>query len=180
MSTEAPTPTPAAGPPASQGAGWKWIAGAAVVVALIAIAVAVVVLTRDDSTDTTTLGSQRVAATRDACRQWYGASRDAAGPMPPRGWCDDMAGWMTDQMTDGRMMGTTMWASPRAMVDACRSWAATSPTSATTATTATSAPALGWCDAMVGWMSQHMGTWSGSEDWDDHMDDGHWDGDMMR
>ena len=123
------------------------------------------------------MDSQRVAATQRACRQWLDDYSSSSGDTPEVGWCDDLTQWMDDQMATGNMMGPMMWDSPQAMIDACRQWTTTARGNGTTATSGPTT-ATGWCDQMVGWMSQHMGDWDDREDWDDHMDDGHWNGMM--
>lgn len=159
--------------------GWKWAAGVAAAVAVVAIAVAAFAIAGDDGNNGTSsqaLDSQRIAATRGACQQWLDDYSSSSGATPPQGWCNNMTGWMYDQMANGSMMGPMMWGNPQAMIDACRQWMTTAPTGDTTATTRPTA----WCDQMVRWMSQHMGNWDDWEDWDDHMDDGHWNGMMNR
>ena len=173
--------TPSA--PSSSARRWKWLAGAAALVAAVAIAVAAFAITGgNDGSDSQSHASQRIAATRNACQQWLDDSSTRTGATSDRGWCNGMADWMYDQIRNGTMGPQMMWGSPQAMIGACRQWMTSVPeTNATTTTSgagAGAAPATGWCDQMVGWMSRHMGDWDGYGDWDDHMDDGHWSGMM--
>lgn len=147
-----------------------WLVVAALVLALVVGVGIGVAVTDDDGGSTSVAGSQQVAAWRQACQQWadgYGTDR-ASGPGT--GWCHGMTDWMYDQMRDGTMGPMMMWGDPERMRDACRRWADTdaSGTSSTDAST--------WCDAMVTWMTDHIGNWG---DWDDDDWDGWMHGPMM-
>ena len=151
---------------------WKRTAILATLAAVVAVAALAFALTRDDGRSGTTdqaLVSQRIAATQSACQQWLGSSGSTPG-TPNTGWCGAMGAWMSGQMTNGHMTSGA-WASPQSMVDACRQWS----------TTATSTPSgadpTAWCQQMVTWMTQRMGGWNNSDDWDNHM--GGWGGGMM-
>jgi hypothetical protein len=118
---------------------------------------------------------QRVATSQGVCQQWLDDSPPSTGDVPDQRWCDDFGDWMFDQMSNGSM-GTMMWDSPQAMLQACLQWIATpsgNDTSATSGANATN----GWCNQMIAWMTQHMGNW---DEWDDHMNDGPWNTMMSR
>lgn len=165
--------TPSAAPPP-----WRKRVAVLAVVGLVVVAIAAFAVNRNTTGDaggTQALGAQRITATRTACEQWLARAGPATGSKPGPGWCSGMTGWMSDQMAAGHMEGTMMWNGPQSMGDACHQWTATTPAIAASATAA-SAP-TGDCDQMVAWMSQHMGQWSGSRDWDTHMGD--WGAGMM-
>lgn len=141
----------------------------AIVVAVVAaVTIGALVLTRDDDPAPANAG-QRIAVTQAACQQWLDGYSTGGTAVPPAGWCEDMGRWMSDQADRGSMMGSQMWGSPQAMIDSCQDWAGTTATGS----------AAQWCGQMATWMSQHMGGWDDSQDWDDHMGDGHWDNGMM-
>jgi hypothetical protein len=73
-----------------------------------------------------------------------------------------MVGWMTDQLSSGRMMGPMMFGNPSRMASVCQQWWSARGTASA------QDDGAAWCDQMVGWMSDHMG------EWNDHMGD--WDG----
>ena len=121
--------------------------------ALLAVGIAVIAVAGDDGDQTQTRAAQ-VAAAGQACQQWLDTMSPGTGPGAD--WCDSMAGWMSDNMAGGRVMGPMMWDSPPAMRDVCVQAmegreVAGSPTQ--------------WCDQMVGWISQQTGDW---DNWHDH------------
>lgn len=106
---------------------------------------------RDDTSFAQPSTAVQVANVNQACTNWMMSTPTAA--TGSANWCGDMAGWMNQQVTDGRMMGSMMWGDPDRMLTSCRSWV-----SANTA----GAPSWTWCDDMVTWMRQHMnGDWDG-------------------
>jgi hypothetical protein len=139
-----------------------------IVAVVAAVTIGALVLSGDDDPAPDDAG-QRIAATQAACQQWLQNYSTDGAAVPPAGWCEDMGRWMSDRAASGSMTGSMMWGNPQAMIDSCQDWADT----ATTGSTAQ------WCGQMATWMSQHMGTWDDSQDWDDHMGDGHWDDGMM-
>ena len=161
-----PTPSPARSPI------WTRAAITASLAAVVAIVAVVIAFTRDDGTGGATdqaLISQRIAATQSACQQWAGPTGPTA-LAPNAARCGAMGTWMYGQMANGHMMGGA-WASPQAMVDACRQW------SAAASSTVSDVDPTAWCQQMVTWMTQRMGAWNNSQDWDNHMDG--WGGGMM-
>jgi hypothetical protein len=139
---------------------WTGVAVIGVLGAIVAIAIVMFAI-NGDATGSPSLDARRIAATGTACDQWL-ASTPTAASMPGSSWCAGMAGWMSDQLTTGRMTGPRLWNSPQSMVDACSQWAAS---------------ASAQCGRMVTWMSQHMGAWDSWHDWDAHM--GSWGSGMM-
>jgi hypothetical protein len=161
--TDTTDTTPEAAPAPPPGAGrWKLIAGLAAGAAVLAVGITAFAVTRDDDNDPAqTAATQQIAAARQACQQWLDNGSASAGSGPGADWCDDMAGWMTDNMANGQMMrGPMMWDSPEAMRDVCTQAMGTGQT-------ANGDPAQ-WCDQMAGWMSQHMGDW---DNWDNYWND---------
>jgi len=151
-----PTPEPDAAPPLAR--RWKLGAGLAAGVAVLAAGIVAFALTRDGDQQAT--GAQQVDAARQACQQWFDSDSASSGNGPAGAWCDDMAGWMSDNMANGQMMsGPMMWDSPQAMRDVCVQAMGTGQAG-------TDDPAQ-WCDQMVAWMSQRMGNW---DDWHDYWD----------
>jgi hypothetical protein len=149
-------PEPDAAAPARR---WRLATGLAVAIAVLAAGVAAFAITRDDDQQRT--ATQQVAAARQACQQWLDSGNGPSGNGPGRAWCDDMAGWMTDNMPNGQMMmGPMMWASPEAMRDVCVQATGSGGTGIDDPTR--------WCDQMVGWMSDQMGDW---DHWDDYWGD---------
>jgi hypothetical protein len=153
--TTGTTPPPEPATTASPASRWKLITGFVAGAAVLAAGITAFAVTRDSDDDDRpqTAATQQIAAARQACQQWLDndTSSRAGGPGP--GWCDEMAGWMSDNMVNARMMGPMMWASADAMRDACAQ------------AMGTRRPADGtpqWSDQMVSWMSQHMGDWN---DW---------------
>ena len=151
------TPEPDAAPPLAR--RWKLAAGLAAGVAVLAVGIVVFAFTRDGDQQTT--GAQQVDAARRACQQWLDSDSASSGNAPGGAWCDDMAGWMSDNMANGQMMrGPMMWDSPQAMRDVC-----VQATGTGQAGIDDPAP---WCDQMVAWMSQRMGDW---DNWHAYWDD---------
>lgn len=91
------TPEPDAAATASR---WKLATGLAVAIAVLAAGVAAFAITRDDDQQST--ATQQVAAARQACQQWLDSGNGPPGNGLGGAWCDDMAGWMTDNMPNGQ------------------------------------------------------------------------------
>lgn len=168
MSTQTDTPADPGSPAPSRRRWSRWAVAGGVALVIVVVVVAGWVLTRDDDDANQADTSQRIAATQAACQQWLDSNSASGSSAPDAGWCGAMSSWMNDQVANGSMMGSMMWGSPQAMVNACQDWSTT-----------TGESSARWCDQMVTWMSQHMGTWDDGQDWDDHMGDGHWDNGMM-
>jgi hypothetical protein len=153
-----PTPDPAA--PAPPARRWKLIAVVAAAAGMLAVGIAVFTIARDEDGDQPqTAATQQMAAARQACQQWLDNDTISPGTGPGAGWCDDMAGWMSDNVANGQMMGPMMWDSPEAMRDRCVQAIGSGPP-------ANDNPSQ-WCDQMVTWMSQHTGNW---DNWHDYRD----------
>ena len=154
MTDTADAPEATAPEQAPRAPRWELLVGLAAVAVVLAVGVAAFAVTRDND-DRQQAATTQIAAARQACQQWLGDD-DTQGARPPADWCDDMASWMTDNTTKGRMTtgGTRMWDGPQAMRDVCTR-------AAGNGSSADDDPAQ-WCDQMVGWMSEHMGDWHDS------------------
>lgn len=164
---------PNANAPSPAPPSWRKRVGVPAVLGLVLVAIAAFAVNRNTTrgpSGAQTLRGQRIASTEAACEQWLASAGPATDARPASAWCAGMTGWMSDQMAAGHMAGTTMWNGPQSMRDACHQWTATAAAAAASAMT-------GRCDQMVAWMSQHMGQWNGSHDWDTHMGD--WGAGMM-
>lgn len=149
-------------PPARFTPRWWLVAALVAGAALLIAAVTAFAVGRGDDGSTAQSPSQQIAAIRESCQRWFDDEAVRHGG-PAAGWCREMAGWMADHMTNGRMMGggTMMWAaSPRALRDVC--------TRAMTTRGSARGEARRWCDRMVGWMSRHV---RDGDDWPDHWGD---------
>ena len=147
-----------------------WAVVGVIVAVVAAVTIGALVLTGGDDDPAPADAGQRIAATQSACQEWLDGDSTDGAAAPPTGWCEDMGRWLSDRAASGSMMGSMMWGSPEAMIENCQDWAATTQ----------GASASEWCGQMATWMSQHMDGWNDSQDWDDHMGDGHWDDGMMR
>jgi len=136
------------------------------VVAVVGLGVGIAVAAQQDSKAASPAlsSASQVVGVQQACRDWAGTTR--TGPNDQ--WCDDMAGWMTQQMASGSA-GTMMWGNPAAVAAMCQRWAqtnnATASTTSSDVTATTADPSASWCQEMAGWM---RGEW-GDDDWDSHM-----------
>jgi hypothetical protein len=157
MSIHAPDAPSAASETPRRRSWLPWLVAAAVALTFAGVLVGVLA-SRDDqpSTNDALLGAQQVASIRQACAQWQADNPGSAAPSAA--WCDDMAGWMTDRIANGPMMGSMMWSHPEQLVATCQrwmsssEWADNSPPDTST-----------WCGRMVDWMTRHIGNW---DDWD--------------
>lgn len=126
---------------------WAIAAG----VAALALTVGIVIgQSGGDTSSTAKVSTKQLASIRQACNQWHSSSASASGPSD--GWCDQMVGWMTDEVDHGQMMGSAMWSNPSQMAATCKRWASSQ-----------SGSSSDWCDQMTTWMQQHMGNW---DQWD--------------
>jgi hypothetical protein len=122
----------------------------AALAAAVVVAVTIgVVLTRHDSP----AGAQQLTSTERACQQWTGTYAPPDGTAPSGAWCTAMTRWMGQQLRSGHMTGPMMWGDAASMRSTCRLWMATEPA-------ASSGVGPQACDAMVGRMAQHAGSWS--------------------
>jgi hypothetical protein len=133
------------------------LAGLVAAVGIAAVAAGVLIARDDDNQDSVGSSSQ-VASVSAACQSWLDSDPTQPGTA---GWCNGMADWMTQRMTQGGMGPQMMWGDPDRMRDTCQQWMTANPPGGT------DVDAQSWCDSMVGWMSDHMGDWSGRDDWDD-------------
>ena len=127
-----------------------------VVVALAGIGVGVAVARRDDASTSGTATISELADITQACTTWMNG--DARWGPTSADWCQDMTGWMGQQVANGSMMGSMVWSDPEQMLSTCRAWMDAKPSSGRPAQ---------WCDSMMRGMWPHM-----NGDWD------HWDEQM--
>lgn len=93
---------------------------------------------------TTPAATEQVASIRDGCSQWVDDRTD--DPVDPE-WCVRMTDWMRERLDDHGMGPQMMWGDADDLRATCRRWATTT------------ADPDDWCDDMVGWMEEHMGSW---------------------
>ncbi len=125
--------------------------------ALIAVTVVGAALaSRDDTPTSAGNSSAQLADISQACTTWMDG--DARWGSMSAGWCQEMTGWMDQQMTNGSMMGSRMWSDPDRMLSTCRAWLQANPSSDRPAD---------WCDNMMTGMWPHMnGDWG---NWNEQM-----------
>ncbi len=145
---------PAVAPPAPRR---RWVMPVVVAaVALAGIGVGIALANRNDTSTPAAATSAELADISQACTTWM--NDDARWGPTSASWCQDMTGWMGQQMTTGSMMGSTMWSDPAQMLSTCQAWMEANPSS--------DRP-TDWCDNMMSGMWPHM-----NGDWD------HWDAQM--
>jgi len=134
----------------------RWITPLVIgAVAIAGIGVGVALANRNDSSTPTASASGQLADITQACATWM----NGAGSSPTSAnWCQDMTGWMNQQMTNGSMMGPMMWGDPEQMLSTCRAWMSANPSNDRPAD---------WCENMMRGTQPHMnGDW---DHWDDRM-----------
>ncbi len=129
-------------------------------VLLTGAAIGVVVARDDANPNRAVTGTAQLASIQEACGQWRDANTESQ--TRSASWCTAMVGWMTAQINGGHMTGAMMWGDPDRMRDTCQRWMATAPQASGSSTSAS-----GWCNEMVGWMTQHGARKSGM--FDSHM-----------
>jgi hypothetical protein len=115
----------------------------AAVVAVGAVIGTVIVV--GDSEPSTAATLSQVQA---SCVDWMDST--PADTAPDEQWCTDMFAWM-DGRSQGSMMGSMMWRGSAELGKACREWVSDEGGQGGDRGTQQ-------CDAMVGWMDEHMGT----------------------
>ncbi|WP_116951619.1 hypothetical protein [Jiangella endophytica] len=105
--------------------------------------------------------AEQIAVVAEACEQWAVAEPqpDDTGLDDDEDRCAALAGWLSDSLTRTGRSPWMSWGEPQRLLATCRGWLAETSSSDTTT----------WCDDFVGWMSGHVGEWSGStgrHDWD--------------
>lgn len=135
----------------------RWVLPVVVAaVALAGIGVGVALANRGDTSQSAGATSSELADISQACATWM--NDDARWGPTSAGWCQDMTGWMGQQMTNGSMMGSMMWSDPDQMLSTCQAWIAADPASGHPAE---------WCENMMRGMWPHMnGDWG---NWNEQM-----------
>jgi len=100
--------------------------------------------------------SAQLTSVDNACQQWLSVSPGLGGDDQ---WCTDMANWMSQYMGRSGVGPQMMWGNAGQMLARCEQWMTSEPPSGTTPSS------QGWCSAMVGWMANHMRSWSGQDTW---------------
>lgn len=132
----------------------------AAVAAVVVVGVLAVERTTDDASEDTSEDTERAVAVvaqeadvRASCDSWMSSSSN--GEETDDTWCDDMFAWMdlaSGSATSGSPTGSPgasmMWDGPQQMRAACGEWAAEERFG--------SSAADGQCQAMIGWMEDHM------------------------
>ena len=131
------------------------VLGLAMAVVVAAAAVGIARSRHGNSSSTTPV--EQLTSLQQACQGWTSNSAPSLGRTSASASCAAMTNWMGDQMRSGHMSGTMMWGTTSAMRDTCRQWIAATPPA-----TASDPDSPAWCDAMVTWMGQQMGSW---DDW---------------
>ena len=115
---------------------------------------------RDDTPTQVSASNSQLAMLNQACTDWLD---DDPSTTTLATWCDDMTGWMNQQMTNGSVHHQMMWTNPDQMLATCRAW--------TNTNSAVDHPS-DWCDNAIAGMWQHMGNgWDHRNDWDRWMSD---------
>ena len=131
----------------------RWIllvAAIALVAAGIGVGVAIAA-GRDDTSPAQASIAAQVSNVNQACTSWMMST--PATSAGPSSWCGEMSAWMSQQVSDGRMMGSMMWGDPDRMLASCQSWVKSNNAGA---------PQASRCDEMITWMRQQMnGDWDG-------------------
>jgi hypothetical protein len=138
----------------------RWVlAGLVAVLAVAVVAAGLLIANDGGNSNAASNTSTQIASVRAACQNWLDSDQTQPGSA---GWCNGMADWMTQRM--GQAMGPQMmWGDPERMRATCQQWMTSNPPAGATV------DAQSWCDSMVAWMSDRIGDWNGSGDWDDWM-----------
>jgi hypothetical protein len=105
----------------------------------------------------------QLASVQTACKQWLSTNPGQPGTVQ---WCSEMSDWMSRYMDRYGMGPQMMWGDPNHMLSTCERWMAETPPSGSKTTSRV------WCGSMVAWMSAHIGSWSGHDNWGDWMTHG--------
>jgi hypothetical protein len=153
-------PPPPPGAPSPQAGRRRWLTAAVVTaVAIAGVGIGIALTQRDDAPTRAIASDTQLAALDRACTDWLDA--DPRPESTPGPWCDDMAGWMNQQIAGGSMTHQMMWGDPDRMLTTCRAWMEASPS--------VDLPD-DWCDAAITGMWQHMSDdWDHRDEWNDWM-----------
>ena len=123
-------------------------------VALAGIGVGVVLAGGNDNETPAATANRQLADITQACTTWM----DGTGSSPTSAnWCRDMTGWMSQQNSNGSMMGPMMWGDSDQVLTTCRAWMNANPS--------TDRPAE-WCEHMMRGSRPHMnGDWDHWDEW---------------
>ena len=158
---------PSAAPPAAPRRRRRLLALGVAAVAVAGLGVGIALASPSDTpnqaatpvSQAATPGRQ-VAMLNQACTNWLDDNPTA---NTPRAWCDNMTGWMNQQIADGSMNHQMMWNNPDQMRTTCQAWMNDNPFAEMPNS---------WCDSAVSGMSQHMDeNWDHRGDWDNWMTD---------
>jgi hypothetical protein len=158
---------PSAAPPAAPRRRHRLLALGVAAVAVAGIGVGIALASPNNTPDqaatpvsqAATTGRQ-VAMLNQACTNWLDENPTA---NTPRAWCDNMTGWMNQQIANGSMNHQMMWNNPDQMRSTCRAWMNDNPSAEMPNS---------WCDSAVSGMWQHMNeNWDHRGDWDSWMTD---------
>ena len=127
----------------------RWVMPAVIAtVASFAIGLGFVLADRHDRSVPTQMSRAQLADISTACTTWMD-DETKWGPES-RTWCNDMTGWMDQQMANGSMTAS-MWGDRTQMRATCRSWMMTDSSIGRRSE---------WCDAMIDGAGPHMnGGW---------------------
>lgn len=139
------------------------IVAAAIVAVGLGVGLGVGLSGSGNGQSTTSDRQAQLASIQSACQDWMDSVSTEPGT---RQWCTDMTQWMSTYMDRYGFGPQTMWGEPGRLSAICEHWLRTSPPSGSPT------DAASWCDAMVSWMTTHMGSWSGRGTWGDWMRNG--------
>lgn len=156
---ETPPSTKGVPPATSHRRRWLLALGAAAV-AFAGIGVGIAVASRGDTPNQAATTSSQVAMLNQAWTRWLDGGPTANTPSD---WCDNMTGWMNQQIANGSMNHQMMWNNPDQMRTTCHAWSNANPSDEIPSN---------WCDTAVTGMWKHMhADWDHRGDWDNWMTD---------
>lgn len=120
-------------------------------------------LSGSNSSPAASLDQAQLSSIQTGCQQWLTSAPAASGPAP---WCRSMTSWMNRYGQRSGFNPQAMWGDPGQLTSMCTQWLQTSPPAGAPADPGQ------WCSSMVGWMSAHLGSWSGQGSWSSFMQHG--------
>jgi len=100
-------------------------------------------------------GSTQLASIRSGCEQWLSTTSQRVSDQP----CVSMIDWMSQDMKQFGTGPQMMLGTADDMLTTCEQWMSGNPQGGSVVTRQQ------WCNAMVTWMTSHMGRWAGHGDW---------------